>query len=162
MGSTVALCLLAGCLREEEKSPKQSPAPGLTPMTAGEDAPELAFLMGELQRLTHKMALSAAAGNADLAGFYMHECLEQLTKIQTEVPEYEGQPIALLIDRMGLPVYAPLKAAVTAKPANKGQLMKGVETIVQGCNACHAATLHGFIRITPGTEINPFNQSFQP
>lgn len=162
MGMAVILFALAGCLREDRTPQKTAPSAGLAPLTANEEAPELAFLMGELQRLTHKMALSAEAGNAELAGFYMYESLEQLAKIQADAPEYEGQPIALLIDRMSLPVYEPLKAAVAEKPLNKDRLIKGVEMVVQGCNACHAATLHGFIRITPGTETNPFNQSFQP
>lgn len=137
-------------------------ATALKPVDDATKAPELALLMGELQRLTHKMALSADAGNADLTGFYMHECLEQLTKIQEEVPEYEGQPVALLIDRMGLPLYGPLQEAVSTKPASRERLLSGLDTVIQGCNACHAATLHGFIRITRGTEVNPFNQSFQP
>jgi hypothetical protein len=122
--------------------------------------PELALLMGELQRLTHKMALSADAGNAELASFYMHESLEQMKKIQTEVPEYEGQPVALLMDRMGLPTYAAMQEAVNAK--DKQRMLTALDAVVQSCNACHAATLHPFIRITRGTEVNPFNQSFQP
>ncbi len=134
----------------------------LQPVTAEAAVPELAYFMGELQRLTHKMALAADAGNAELANFYLFECLEQLTKIQEEAPEYEGQPIALLIDRMALPLYEPLKEAVAAKPANRERMMAGVNAVIQGCNGCHAATLHPFIRITAGTEVNPFNQSFQP
>jgi len=39
---------------------------------------ELAPLMGELQRLTHKLSLSIAHSNYRLAAFYLHECLEAL------------------------------------------------------------------------------------
>ncbi len=122
--------------------------------------PELALLMGELQRLTHKMALSAEAGNAELASFYMHESLEQIKKTQTEVPEYEGQPVALLMDRIGLPAYAAMQESVKAK--DKRGMLVALDAVIRSCNACHAATLHPFIRITRGTELNPFNQSFQP
>lgn len=132
----------------------------LEPLSLESSPPELALLMGELQRLTHKMALSADAGNAELANFYMHESLEQMQKIQTEVPEYEGQPVALLMDRMGLPAYATMQEAVNAK--DKQRMLAALDTVIQSCNACHAATLHPFIRITRGTEVNPFNQSFQP
>ncbi len=125
-----------------------------------DDAPELALLMGDLQRLTHKLALSAEAGNAELAAFYLHESQEQLRKIQTEAPEYENLPVALLIDRLAHPAYEPMQSAVTAKDAKL--MREGVQAIVQACNACHTATQHAFIRITPGTEVNPFNQSFQP
>jgi hypothetical protein len=116
--------------------------------------------MGDLQRLTHKLALSADAGNAELAAFYLHESQEQLRKIQTEAPEYENLPIALLIDRLAHPAYASMQEAVAAK--DKERMLAGVDSIIQSCNACHTATQHAFIRITPGTESNPFNQSFAP
>ncbi|MBU6303153.1 MAG: hypothetical protein KGS60_16520 [Verrucomicrobia bacterium] len=124
------------------------------------DVPELALLMGDLQRLTHKLALSADAGNAELAAFYLHESQEQLRKIQREAPEYENLPIAVLIDRMAHPAYAPLQEAIAAK--DQERMVAGLDLIVQSCNACHVATQHGFIRITRGTEVNPFNQSFAP
>ncbi len=143
-----------------EKPAAETPA-GLAPMPDRQDAPELALLMGDLQRLTHKMALSADAGNAALAAFYLHESLEQLTTIQREVPEYEGQPVAALIDRIALPSYETLRKS-TAASAGRETLNADVLGVIQSCNACHAATTHGIIRITPGTEINPFNQSFAP
>lgn len=132
----------------------------LAPVEEPSNTPELALLMGDLQRLTHKLALSADAGNAVLAAFYLHESQEQLRKIQTEAPEYENLPVALLIDRLAHPAYAPMQDAVTAKDAKR--MREAVNSIVQACNACHTATQHGFIRITPGTELNPFNQSFAP
>ncbi len=135
---------------------------GLRPLEAENDAPELALLMGDLQRLTHKMALSANEGNAELAGFYMHESMEQLRTIQRDSPEYEGQPVALLIERLGLPAYEKLKEALAAKPSDRGQMLSALEVVIQSCNNCHTATHHGIIRITPGTEVNPFNQSFKP
>jgi hypothetical protein len=116
--------------------------------------------MGDLQRLTHKLALSADAGNMELAAFYLHESQEQLRKIQTEAPEYENLPVALLIDRLAHPAYTPMQDAVTAR--DKARLMAGLDGIIQSCNACHTATQHAFIRITRGTEVNPFNQSFAP
>jgi hypothetical protein len=132
----------------------------LAPVEETSNTPELALLMGDLQRLTHKLALSADAGNAELAAFYLHESHEQLRKIQSEAPEYENIPVALLIDRLAHPAYALMQEAVSAKDAKL--MREGAQTIVKACNACHTATQHGFIRITPGTEVNPFNQSFAP
>ena len=132
----------------------------LTPVDESPRTPELALLMGDLQRLTHKLALSADAGNPELAAFYLHESQEQLRKIQSEAPEYENLPIAVLVDRLAHPAYAPMQEAVTAKDVKR--MREGMSGIVQACNACHTATQHGFIRITPGTEVNPFNQSFAP
>lgn len=132
----------------------------LSPVPDASPTPELALLMGDLQRLTHKLALSAEAGNTELAAFYLHESQEQLRKIQTEAPEYENTPVALLIDRLAYPAYEPMQTAVTAKDAPA--MRQGIQTIVNACNACHTATQHAFIKITPGSELNPFNQSFKP
>lgn len=133
--------------------------PGLRPVEDVATA-ELALLMGDLQRLTHKLALSADAGNFELAAFYLHESQEQLRNIQTEAPEYENIPVALLIDRLAHPAYEPMQTAVSAKDAPA--MRHGIQTIVNACNACHTATQHAFIKITSGTEVNPFNQSFAP
>ncbi len=145
----------------------QAPAPakaeGLKPLIEAPPEPELALLMGTLQTLTHKLALSADAGNAPLAAFYVHESLEQLRAIQREAPEYEKLPIAVLIDRLALPAYAALeKATSPPSAATRETLLAGLDRVVQTCNDCHAATQHSVIRITRGTEVIPFNQSFQP
>lgn len=140
--------------------PVESPA--LRPVAEGEKPPELALLMGDLQRLTHKMALSANEGNAELAAFYMHESIEQMKAIQEDAPEYEGQPVAMLIDRLGLPAYEQFKEALAVKPPDKERLLAGLDIVIQSCNQCHATTQHQIIQITRGTEVNPFNQSFKP
>lgn len=140
---------------EEEKS-------GLSPVANSDAPPELALLMGDLQRLTHKMALSANEGNAELAAFYMHESLEQLKTIQEDSPEYEGQPVAMLIDRLALPAYEPFRLAVTAKPNDKERMLTALDGVIQSCNQCHVATQHPLIKIIRGTDVNPFNQSFKP
>lgn len=123
----------------------------LTQLDESPSTPELALLMGDLQRLTHKLALSADAGNAGLAAFYLHESQEQLRKIQSEAPEYENVPAALLIDRLAHPAYATVQEAVTAKDVKR--MREGMNAIVQACNACLTATQHAFIRITPGSEL---------
>ncbi len=140
------------------------PLPGNTDAPA---APELALLMAVLQRLTHKLALSADAGNAPLAAFYLHESLEQLRAIQKDSPEYENQPIAVLIDRIALPAYADLQTslnypATPPAPATREVLLRSLDRVIASCNECHVATQHGVIQITRGTEVNPFNQSFRP
>ncbi len=142
--------------------PRAAETSELRPLVDSGKQPELALLMGDLQRLTHKMALSANEGNAELAAFYMHESLEQLKTIQTESPEYEGQPVAMFIDRIGYPAYEKFKEAVSAKPVDRDRMMAGLDVVIQSCNQCHTATQHSIIRITRGTEVNPFNQSFKP
>lgn len=148
---------------EGRDAPQPSPveSPALRPVVEVEKPPELALLMGDLQRLTHKMALSANEGNAELAAFYMHESIEQMKAIQEDAPEYEGQPVAMLIDRLGLPAYGKLKEALAVMPPDKERMLAGLDVVIQSCNECHATTQHPMIRITRGTEVNPFNQSFK-
>jgi len=158
--ATISIALLVTMFSFMPADPAPAAISTLTHVANESATPELALLMGDLQRLTHKLALSADAGNAELAAFYLHESQEQLRKIQSEAPEYENIPVALLIDRLAHPAYAPMRDAVTARDM-KG-MREGMNAIVQACNACHTATQHAFIRITPGTEVNPFNQSFAP
>lgn len=134
----------------------------LVPLDDAEPVPELASYMGELQRYTHKLALSADAGNFPLVEMYAHESLLQMQKIQAEVPEYEGQPIALLVDRIGLPGFEAIRKAVADQSSDPKVLVPAVEQLVQSCNTCHAAVQRGAIHITLGTDKNPFNQSFAP
>jgi hypothetical protein len=160
-----AMVILVGALGVLELSSfpgraSERPKTQLQPLQTDDAPPELALLMGDLQRLTHKLALSADAGNAELAAFYLHESREQLRQIQSESPEYENVPVALLIDRLALPAYAPMEEAIATK--DKQRMLAGIDSIIESCNVCHTATQHGFIRITRGTEVNPFNQSFAP
>lgn len=152
---------LAGWIVQLGFSKSEEPELAVRPLVEDE-APELALLMGDLQRLTHKMALAADAGNPGLAAFYMHESIEQLKNIQRESPEYEGQPVALMIDRIGLPAYEAFAEAVEVRPVDRGRMLGALDGVVASCNRCHEGTGHGMIRITRGTEVNPFNQSFKP
>jgi hypothetical protein len=145
-----------------ENPPKPTPTPQLVPLADAADEAELALLMGDLQRLNHKMALSANEGNAELAAFYLHESLEQLQAIQKQAPVYEDQPVALLIERIALPTYEPFREAVNARPVDRERMLKALDGVIASCNQCHVAAHHPLIRITRGTEVNPFNQSFKP
>ncbi len=125
---------------------------------------ELAPLMGELQRLTHKLSLSVAAGNRELARFYTYESIALLRAIQRQVPEYDGQPIALLIDLLAMPRVEALKAALesTSGIVESSEVKGALTGMIENCNECHRSTLHGFISINMGTRVNPFNQDFAP
>jgi hypothetical protein len=147
---------------QDARLPKPVESSALRPVAEVEKPPELALLMGDLQRLTHKMALSAYEGNTALAAFYMHESIEQLKAIQEYVPEYEGQPVAMLIDRLGLPAYEQFKDALAMSPPDKDRLLAGLDLVIQSCNQCHVTTKHQVIKIIRGTEVNPYNQSFKP
>lgn len=141
----------------------------LAPLGAESGRPELAPAMGGLQRLTHKLSLSIGAGNLTLARFYAYESVEVLRAIQREIPEYDGHPVAFLIDRLALPAYDELTEALRERPspdreAGARTLSEPVDqamgAVVAACNECHGATRHGFIRIRDERERNPFNQEF--
>lgn len=128
---------------------------------------ELAPYMGELQRLTHKLSLSIAHDNHRLAEFYLYESLELLEDIKTDVPEYRGQPVALLIDRISTPLYRELEKAIKADRMASGgksneRSRAALTGVLNSCNECHVATQHGFIKITDQSGVNPFNQDFKP
>lgn len=119
------------------------------------EEPELAALMGDMQRYFHKLDLSVQAGSTELIGFYAHELEELSETIIEEVPTYESHEIAALTRQMLLPQIETLESAANAD----GDVVAGLKGLTAGCNGCHAATDHGYVRITPA-ETNPFNQDF--
>lgn len=125
---------------------------------------ELAPYMAELGRLFHKLALSIEADNPELARFYAYESQVQLERTQEDVPVYNGLPIAILIERYALPSLGALdrRLADPETRQDRSLLFSALDDALARCNACHVATDHGFLRITRGTEVNPFNQDFRP
>jgi hypothetical protein len=61
-----------------------------------------------------------------------------------------------------MPAYEAIQKAVADRSDDPAVLLPAVEQVVQSCNTCHAAAQRGAIRITLGTDNNPFNQSFAP
>ena len=129
----------------------------LSPAFASElgDEPPLAALMGQLQVYLHKLDLSVQGNNTELAAFYQHELEEVTEEIVDDVPEYDGFAISELTSQMLVPRIESLERAL----ASGGDLRKEMQLLISTCNACHAATDHGFIKITSATS-NPFNQDF--
>ena len=139
------LFALAGCLAVA--NPTQADDTGLL------------GLMGKLQTFAHKLQLSVAARNGRLADFYLHELEETSEEIVEDIESYDGQPISRLVQGMLLPAIEAME-----KPVKAGDWAgsdEGFESLLQACNACHQATGHAFIRITPA-EGNPYAQDFSP
>lgn len=155
--------LTQGQAKETQEETAESPAPKLAPLEEEDsDFVELFPYMTELSHLTHKLALATKAKNTKLAEFYLYESILHLEVIQNDVPEYRGQPIALFIDRMAHPAYEEMKTNLQEEEPDFELLTKNFQSVVQSCNACHAATDHAFLKVTDGFDVNPFNQSFQP
>ena len=128
-------------------------------LQAGEHAPtpELAGYMADLQHHTHKLNLSIEAENAELAAFYLHEVTEVAEQVEQLFPHYDAVAVATLVRSLLRPRIAPLQAALDASRWDEAR--SGLADLVAGCNGCHAAADHGFIRVEV-TDANPFNQSF--
>jgi hypothetical protein len=119
----------------------------------------LAALMHVLQTHAHKLQLSIAARNGELAYFYLHELEETAEEIVAEIGEYDGHPIGALTREMLLPAIESLEDSVQARdwPDSDARFAK----LLKSCNGCHLVAGHGFIRIAPA-EGNPFAQDFSP
>ena len=130
-------------------------------LQAGEHAAtpeaELAGYMADLQHHTHKLNLSIEAENGELAAFYLHEVEEVVEQVEQLFPHYEGVAVTALVKSLLRPRLAPLQAALDGSHWDEAR--SGLADLVAGCNGCHAAAEHGFIRVEI-TDANPFNQSF--
>ncbi|MEO0793634.1 MAG: hypothetical protein AAFX93_00645 [Verrucomicrobiota bacterium] len=121
---------------------------------------ELASYMAELQVLSHKLGLSIDADNEPLIKFYLHESKVKIEEIQNELPEYEGVPVALYMDRMAWPAYKSLDQALASKSGyNSKAVREAYRVLINSCNACHISSEHPYIRIKHN-KSNPYLQDF--
>ena len=121
---------------------------------------ELSLYMDHLRRLTHKLGLSIDAQNADLASFYVHEITEIVELIKAKFPQYDGFQIGALITAMLSAHVAAL--AQTIESEDWDAAASGYDNLLTaGCNGCHAATQHPFVKIVR-SKTNPYNQDFSP
>lgn len=120
--------------------------------------PGLALQMHYLQVWTHKLGLSIEAENMELADFYHHELEDATEDLIDSIPEYKDIEIARLTETMLVPILEQLEDALEA--GNWSDIRSNYSALITSCNACHAATGYGYIKITEGFGNNPFNQSF--
>jgi hypothetical protein len=122
------------------------------------DEPALVENMGAMQYFLHKLSLSVAARNAELADFYAHE-LEETIEAAEDIKEYKGKPIGQLVKGMLVPSFEALEDGIDS---DDWQLAGNrLSEVINACNACHQATGFGYLQIAPTTQ-NPFMQSFEP
>jgi len=121
--------------------------------------PELAESMSRMQYYSQKLGYSINAENSALAEFYHHE-LEELTEsLIAEIPVYEGHEIGSLTEQLLMPIVEEHHDSLEARdwPAARDHYQRLIRT----CNACHQATDHAFVVITPAEGDPPFNQVFE-
>lgn len=123
-----------------------------------EQVPELAEYMSTMQYYTHKFALAAGAENQELAQFYFNEIRALSDQIKEDIPGYEGYDIARFMKIFLDPAIPPVADAL--QNTDWGETRRQVQELVKSCNSCHNATSHGFVKVTPGFDKNPYNQDF--
>ena len=127
---------------------------------AVEQPAELAPYMTQAQHHSQKLGYSIRAKNQPLADFYLDELREVLEHAADEIPEHDGYPIAQLIGEIALPGLEPVESAVARGKWELAWIEYG--TMIDTCNACHAATEHEFLVVLPAAGEPPFNQDFTP
>jgi hypothetical protein len=121
-------------------------------------APELALLMSRQQVWMDKLGAAIRAENRELMDFYVHELEESTAGIIANVESYDGFKIADLTKAILIPDLERLAAAIDEAPISDVKL--AYARVIQSCNACHAATDHGFILITETRGESGWNQAF--
>jgi cytochrome c553 len=126
--------------------------------TFAADEPDMIGTMGELQLFLHKLSLSVAAGNIELADFYAHE-LEESIEAAESIEAYHDIPVGRLTGSILTPSFERLEAAIDGGDADA--IRSRMRGVIASCNGCHDATGYGFIRIAP-SDANPYMQDFEP
>ena len=118
--------------------------------------PRLTEIMNVIQSQHMKLWLAGSARNWDLAAFE----LRQLTDSQAEAARfYSGIPSAN-IAKLTEPIKS-ISDAIGAK--DKQAFSRAVESLTEGCNACHRSMGRAFIVIRTPPADGPFgNQLFPP
>ncbi|KAA6182977.1 hypothetical protein F2Q65_16775 [Thiohalocapsa marina] len=123
-----------------------------------DDEEDLIGHMTRMQYFAHKLALSIDTGNQPLQAFYAHEVEEQIDGL-LEIELFDDIHIAQLAQEYLVPRFETLEAAI--KSADGSQASKAFDDLVEGCNRCHSAAKHAYIRIERRAD-NPFMQIFAP
>ncbi len=115
--------------------------------------------MGYYQRFSHKLWLAGTNQNWELANFYVHE-LEEVTEdlIKNDVID-EGKNLSNLSESLLKEKIEKMEEAVRLK--DQVIFRENYELMVSGCNLCHQATNHPYLKIKVPDEKDVFNQKFE-
>jgi len=122
--------------------------------------PGLGEFMAATQVRHAKLWFAGKARNWPLAKFELHEIKEGFEDATKLHPTLKDQPLATMISsNLGAPL-ADLARAIAAK--NKRRFARAFDRLTAGCNACHTAASHAYIRIQRPFAPPVPNQNFQP
>lgn len=130
------------------------------PSDAPHDYP-LGENMGYMQRYAEKLWYAGQADNWDLARYYHDEMQETAEDIAGAHVVKDGVQVSTTLNTMLPPVLQELDAAIAAR--DRAKFQKQYQTVIETCNACHAAAKHPFIHIAvPAGNGSQWNQDFLP
>lgn len=123
--------------------------------------PSMGDLMNLLIQPRHvKLWLAGKQENWPLAGYALKEIRQSFTRIAAGVPQYNGAPVADLID-------AAMSESMnlidfTIKAGEPRQFREQYGKLTAACNACHATTGHPYIVLKVPESAAFGNQEFEP
>jgi hypothetical protein len=150
----IAPILLAAVLAASVPAPGRASSP---PELTGQKnyAPGLGeFMTGGVQPHHIKLWFAAVVRDWKLAAYEADELSETFADIVTYQPDWNGIPIAQLVQTTAMPTLKAVSAAIAAK--DMAQFRRAYADLVAACNRCHVAAQHGFVKITIPTS-NPFS-----
>ena len=123
--------------------------------------PTMGDLMNLLIQPRHvKLWLAGKQENWPLAGYALKEIRQSFARIAAGVPQYNGAPVADLIETaMAEPMNLIDFAIKAGEPRHfRDQYAK----LTAGCNACHVSTGHPYIVLKVPESTAFGNQDFEP
>ena len=150
LSGVIAVVVLAACTHEPQDDGASE---------AGEQVDPVVPIMTSMHSFLYKAGLSLRKDNLELADFYLHE-IEEMNHQLKQIQEFEGNKIAEPATELLEPHLQ--KMAKTIDTGDSRAALSDMQAVIDGCNACHAATNHDFIYIVDtSNEQNPLMQSFQ-
>lgn len=124
------------------------------------EAIELAVHMGRMQRFHQKWWAAGQAGNAELAGFYLHELEEEMEVIAEGSVVDDGVDVSAQMKIYGVPTIEALEKKL--KEEGVKAMHDDAALLANSCTSCHMACGHPYIRIVPPTKVDFPDQDFLP
>ncbi len=115
--------------------------------------------MGFYQRFSHKLWLAGKNENWELAKFYVHE-LEEVTEelVRSNVID-EDKNLSNLAEAMFQDKVEKMEDAVRLK--DQVIFREYYDLLISGCNLCHQATNHPYLKMKVPEDNDKFNQNFE-
>lgn len=123
-----------------------------------EEEYEVAIAMNHFQRHANKLWFAGVNENWELAHFYAHELEESMEELEERKVVDDGINVSKMVATMGIPHLEGVEKSIDA-----GQVVEfksAYQTLIKGCNDCHAAVNYDFLEITIPTAPVYTNQQY--